>query len=231
MHPSTAIAAVAAGLFSAILVVVFAYVTHGPIEWCGPAETNCVRDWISALSGWAAFIGAAMAVPYLAAQVREARRQTEFIVGDALPTVTLEENVGSTDVLTAFSVVLNVVNWNRHPLFVQDIRTIDADAKILRIGPTKEDRKAESFNAAILEVDIDEKRVYVPGWENRALPPLSQRLALTIGNVRKPGVTILVEPDTFLLRRSVSIEVDIRLMDAKHSFHTLVATMPDAMTL
>ncbi|MDR7220336.1 hypothetical protein [Aminobacter aminovorans] len=230
MHPSTAVAAVAAGLFSAILIATFAYVSHGPFDWCSTNDPNCVREWIAALSGWMAFVGAAVAVPYLAAQVREARRQTEFIIGEALPTVTLEDNSGSS-VDTAFAVALKVVNWNRHAMYIHDVRIIDTDAEILKVRPTKEGRHQDTFNAALLELDIEDKRVYLPGWENRSALPPSLSLAVTIGNVRRPGVTSVDQPDTFLLRRSVSIEVDVRLMDAKHSFHTLVATMPDAMTL
>jgi hypothetical protein len=91
-------------------------------EVCG-GGTCSVQSWLSALSGWVAAFGAlAAAILTLAPlreQVQEARRQSDFLVGDAAPEFVLLRN-RKTD-----TIKLLVTNWNRRTVMVVDISCIE----------------------------------------------------------------------------------------------------------
>ena len=86
-------------------------------SWISHGDTESLRNWLSALSGWAAAVGAAAAA-YLTLrplwlQVRQAQRQTDFLVGDADPTLDVFD---STDPFEIGTFDARLVNWNRRPL-------------------------------------------------------------------------------------------------------------------
>ncbi|RWN22732.1 MAG: hypothetical protein EOR94_03490 [Mesorhizobium sp.] len=74
------------------------------------------RDWVGALSGWAAFVAAAASLPYLIGQWREAKKQTRFVIGDEDPILDVIEHLKDKNTL-----VIRIVNWNRRAIFVKDI--------------------------------------------------------------------------------------------------------------
>ncbi|MER9495863.1 hypothetical protein NKI86_29160 [Mesorhizobium sp. M0320] len=137
----------------------------------------CAREWIGALSGWAAFAAAAASVPYLIRQWQEARKQTSFIIGDDDPTLDVVEHLEEEDRL-----VVRIVNWNRRAVFVTGISAstkaqpepMDSDIGIWRIQTT--DGVAEKGG---FPIQID-------GWEHRGERPRFARIDLFLLR-RMPG--------------------------------------------
>lgn len=105
----TIICAAGMGMFVALWLLDFAVVR---ISACEAIETRglCLRGWISALSGWAAAIGALIAAGLTIAKLREQitdqKRQTDFIIGDSLPIVEWSQEP------THFRITIK--NFNRH---------------------------------------------------------------------------------------------------------------------
>lgn len=58
-----------------VAVVFFLRIILGRQAFCGPAEENCLREWISALGGWAAVVAAIPTILFLSRQVRDAQNQ------------------------------------------------------------------------------------------------------------------------------------------------------------
>ncbi len=114
----TIICAAGLGIFVALWLLDFAVVR---IDACEAHESRglCLRGWISALSGWAAAIGALIAagltIAKLREQIAEQKRQTNFIVGDAAPDFIIERN-RETKICT-----LKIINWNRHRIIIEKI--------------------------------------------------------------------------------------------------------------
>lgn len=82
-----------------------------------PALTeDRVRDWLAALSGWVAAIVAGIPIVLLYKQLRHQQRQTDFQLGDAVPTIDVTPDLDLSDVM-----VVRVVNWNRRGLIVHKI--------------------------------------------------------------------------------------------------------------
>ena len=86
------------------------------------ANWETARDWIGALSGWAAFFAAAASLPYLVGQWLEAKRQTAFIVGDCDPDFIIYRNRQRGETY------LTVRNWNRRRVMVGKISILRTTA-------------------------------------------------------------------------------------------------------
>lgn len=88
-----------------------------------PSDGNCFFAWFSAMSGWVAAAGgllaALLALPYLSSQSKEAKRQTDFAVGDAQPDFVLARNRRQN----AFKLI--VTNWNRRTVVIDEITCIE----------------------------------------------------------------------------------------------------------
>ena len=67
------------------ICVIFA-IPIGRETLCEP-ERNCLVSWVSALSGWAAAAAAAVTIGSLRRQAQAQQKQTDFQLGDALPTI------------------------------------------------------------------------------------------------------------------------------------------------
>ncbi|BDA84986.1 hypothetical protein Sa4125_25280 [Aureimonas sp. SA4125] len=108
---------VAGFLGGSLALAVFAAIATGSV--CAPTDgfISCSREWIGALSGYFAAAGAGLAAWYtigpLRNQVREAKRQSDFIVGDHPPTLDAVRHFEEPD-----SIVLTVINWNRRGLII-----------------------------------------------------------------------------------------------------------------
>lgn len=59
------------------------------LPWMQPDE-HCLREWISALSGWAALVGALWTIGVMRAQLSEQRRQNDHISGEILPEIFID---------------------------------------------------------------------------------------------------------------------------------------------
>lgn len=93
---------VAAALLIILLFVGFLY-GSGAIfsrdSWCYGADDTCLRDWVSALGGWAAVAAAVPTILYLAKQVRDAERHHGTTIGiQARPTYMLAKKAAETSV-------------------------------------------------------------------------------------------------------------------------------------
>jgi flagellin-like protein len=125
-----------APIFGAVLLIIIVIViagfkpTHEAL--CG-IEVNCMREWVSALSGWA---GAAMTLATLYAlwrQVEAQREQTDFQTGNAEPYVYA---FGGTGPNLQPIITLHIANWNRRPLKLNEITVVspsDFTGRILAI--------------------------------------------------------------------------------------------------
>ncbi|MDR2311669.1 MAG: hypothetical protein LBE54_11855 [Brucellaceae bacterium] len=108
------------GMFIALWLLDFALIRT---DWCGSEKDKCFREWVGALSGWVAAVGALgaalLTLPHLRQQASEAKRQADFALGESLPTF---------DVYTDGSdrIHFRIVNWNRRTLLLDSIRTTDA---------------------------------------------------------------------------------------------------------
>lgn len=84
-------------------------------DWCGG---NCYfRDWLEATSGWAGFVAAGMAVALTRRQISQQQKQTDFILGDAPPTMDV-----TPDLDDPTEMVVRIVNWNRRAIFIKSVQ-------------------------------------------------------------------------------------------------------------
>ncbi|MER8752336.1 hypothetical protein NKH57_24250 [Mesorhizobium sp. M1050] len=196
------------------------------VDICPAADqtVTCVQTWVSALSGWAAFLGALLAIPFLAAQVREARRQTEFIVGDALPTASMHDP-RETRVNNAFSSRLQIVNWNRHPILIRSIALI-SPLTVNLFHVEVEDHDAGRKN--ILQQEYRRGRMFVPGWVDRNKTPIIAEFDLTF-ETGDPAAVAIAENN--LIRVPIFLKVDVVIAGPSHKSLTLLVDRPDALVV
>jgi|GEM_PF-3960164 len=176
-----------------------------PGRWCseGSTRATCLRDWLGSYSGWAAAVGAllaaALTLPALLRQVDEAKRQTDFICGEAPPTM---------DVIIDFEdpeqLVVRIVNWNRRTVILNSISI--ADAGIDGIG--------------LMEAKSDHQEVkshwptYIRGWEDRSRAPHTAQFRIAASNGEK------IVRDWPAGARAVA---DIKIVGARHEVEQLIA--------
>jgi len=139
-----------------------------------------IWEALGALSGWMAAVGALAAAVLtlrpLLGQLREARRHTDFIVGDAPPTLDV---VQSKDPFEVSFADLRIVNWNRRPLI---LRKIEVDLPTPGVCPIVE---TQINNRALTDKEFEcddfesyRKIVPVPGWEDRNERPNHAKIEL-----------------------------------------------------
>jgi hypothetical protein len=141
---------------------------------CLPEEKNCLREWISASSGWVAGAVALIALGPVILQLRELKRQTVFAIGDERPEIEIWTNNNHS--VYRF----RIVNWNRRAFLIQKVKwTSEVDFQAmpeLLVGKELVGGGAQ-FESRI---PIDENGrlaqwVAIEGWENRGLPPNVKR--------------------------------------------------------
>lgn len=147
-----------------------------PGHWFCKGGDPCVQQWVGALSGW---IAAAIAIPTLLTlknQLKEQRRQTEFLIGESIPTAV------ATDLTAKDMFVLNlhITNWNRRFFAIDRIEcdngfqialeevTVDGTRDTLRKFMDQEEGQS-------LEPEIA-----LRGWEDRGKPPSSGVLTIRV---------------------------------------------------
>ncbi|MBN9073997.1 MAG: hypothetical protein J0H34_20845 [Rhizobiales bacterium] len=220
---SQAVLAFAGGIFACLIALVLLSADRIP-SWCGQQDMRCLRDWIGALSGWAATVAAGATIFWLARQLHVARQQTEFIVGDADPTASLfdprERNVDA-----AFSSRLQVVNWNRNPILIRNI-SIPEDQGFVFADVRVEDTDPVRRN--ILAEELKRGRMFVPGWLDRSRAPALVEFSIT---VEKKAATVAGEILNDLARVPLRVQVCISIVGATHRDLDITVERPDALTL
>lgn len=144
-----------------IFGIVFAFIV---MDWyfdaadlCGSSESTgeCVREWFGAWSGYLAAAAAGITLFALYDQIKEQRKQTEFMVGDALPTMDIVQDLDDPEML-----VIRLVNWNRRGVVAKSLEVHGVgDARTYFHEHKKNGRK------------VDHNRIYLRGWENRGEAP------------------------------------------------------------
>lgn len=154
--------------FAAVAVAAFLLGRHWPeystICRDGEGGAICAREWIGAASGWMAAIAAAVAIRPLLGQLREQRRQTEFALGYAPATLSASHVKNGLE-----DAVIHIVNWNRFPADVLDVRMdagrMAAGMAISRINISGEQLARDSGEEALKRI------VRIDGWEDRNSRP------------------------------------------------------------
>lgn len=163
--------AIAFGMAGAILLVLatetfWMFHRNG---FCSLADQNgavCLREWLASLSGWAAAIAAVVAIGPLIYQLREQRRQTRFLIGDAEPTVDVERKA-------PLSIRVRIVNWNRRSLIVHPGR-YSVGGKALSIQSIRRENENQR------STDTGHFNFTILGWEDRAARPSFSELMIEL---------------------------------------------------
>ncbi|MGO7019250.1 hypothetical protein [Rhizobium leguminosarum] len=80
-----------------IIVISFLRLLYGREPFCGPDSEHCLREWVSALGGWAAVGAAIPTVWFLSRQVRDAEKQHRTTVSiQTRPTYMLAKKASET---------------------------------------------------------------------------------------------------------------------------------------
>ncbi|MGI8388041.1 hypothetical protein [Brucella anthropi] len=161
------------GMFIAGMIVFVIFLLHhagfvlGRDGFCDDKTgLSCLRNWLSALSGWVAAIAAgvtlALTIGPLREQAKQARRQTDFVVGEALPTFDAVEHLKKSEQL-----VCRIVNWNRSAVVVRIVQTVEQVEGLVIIDQLIVDRKPVPIDMVAFKVEP----FVVKGWEDRNKPP------------------------------------------------------------
>ncbi len=147
-----------------------------PGDWFCKSGDPCVQQWVGALSGW---IAAAIAIPTLLTlknQLKEQRRQTEFLVGDSLPTAVATDLTANH--LSALN--LHITNWNRRRFVIDRIECDDGFQIVLQEAMS--DGKRDLLTAFMDQEEGQsiEPRIHLGGWEDRSKPPSSGVLTIRV---------------------------------------------------
>lgn len=127
----------------------------------------CARQWIGAASGYVAALFAGITIFFLYRQNAEQKKQTDFLLGDADPTLDV-----SLDLDDHEQIVVRLVNWNRRGIVLTGVDLMGVDAAIWLIMESKlNDEKAKVAEQPFLR-----------GWEDRSLRPhvLQYKISATL---------------------------------------------------
>lgn len=155
----------------------------------------CSREWIGALSGWAAAIAAAITIVFLYRQNDEQKRQTQFLLGDAQPTMDAIQHIKRR-----IHVVVRVVNWNRRPIIVHALSVLpkrgDLDITLAQIW----DRDVPSNNLSSRKLigDRIHPAIAMHGWKDRSQAPCEVRLDVALDNANTMGPTSWAGSEVFI---------------------------------
>lgn len=142
-----------------------------PDNWrefvCKPEDCT-LQEWMSATSGWAGFLAAAMGAYYIYHQLAEQRKQTAFLLGDGEPTIELVRASGRST-----SGLIRVVNWNRRSLVIDSIKIESGHAlpaaAFFLLQPKEEETDVDRVEIQPCGSIPDRPRV--EGWRNRQEGP------------------------------------------------------------
>ncbi|ASP51728.1 hypothetical protein GOB43_29775 [Sinorhizobium meliloti] len=135
---------------------------------CGDADEHCFREWVSALSGWAAATAAALTIGILVKQVNAQQLQTDFMLGDASPSIDAVQHLGRNK-----RVIVRIRNWNRRSMILRKIRLIDAPAPFGAVKLSFDDNSPYSSYDALTRIGsvTFERPPLIEGWVSRDEKP------------------------------------------------------------
>lgn len=196
------------GFLAVMFIMLFTGTALTEWSWCIAGEDHCVREWVAALSGWAAAVAAGVTVYGLYEQIREQRKQTEFVVGDAAPTADLLSDQDDNQ-----AIHLRIVNWNRRSILIEGFYCTDNPyhpvAMKVKVDGEKLDHQKWATDAGF---DIA-KPIIVDGWEDRNKAPHFAKIE--VWGIDEAGE--LVRFDAF----RGSFEVKIVIIGDRHVKQTL----------
>ena len=103
-------------LVLAAFVFLMGFVPFIPGNIC--EATRCtLQDWLAATSGWAGFVAAVVASAFVFGQLSEQRKQTAFLLGDSVPTMTLAQPAQA-----GIAISFQFLNWNRRPVSLHKVK-------------------------------------------------------------------------------------------------------------
>lgn len=201
---------VAAGIVGAFITHILIQYFGGYIEACKAKEPNtlCTREWVSALSGWIAAGGALIAawltINKLRQQIAEQKKQTDFLVGDAMPTLDCLQDINDPQ-----QIVIRIVNWNRRTVLIHGIGFDNMDTT--------------NLTTAIMEIKQNDVIIREPirqpiinGWEDRNKAPNNLKIKIA---AERNG-TILDE-----FPSDLQIRVMVRLIGQSHDITILLCNL------
>lgn len=145
--------ALAIGLISLVFI--------GTADYCSAnaIQSECLTNWIGALSGWFATFAGGLTLFFLFRQIEEQRKQTDFLLGEARPELSIFVDIEDPRVL-----VLEIVNLNRRPL---QIRAVALDSFECMIKNAKVDGEPRQVDV----LPIFRPFLYMHGWLDRSSTP------------------------------------------------------------
>ncbi|MND22647.1 hypothetical protein D3C80_130300 [compost metagenome] len=173
------------GMFIAYLFLT----TPSEIFFCR-ANESCFREWVGALSGWAAAVAAGLTIVSLRQQAEAARKQTDFQLGDAPPSLDAVQHAENSR-----RVVIRIRNWNRRSMILRRIALVEPsemDATLyLFFNPEKHLDLARRFGdlnpTGSTEVRFD-PAILIEGWVNRDVEPTLLKFSIAVHITRNPRV-------------------------------------------
>jgi hypothetical protein len=193
--------AIAVGTFIAIAVTDVATLKSQACD----VRPACLRDWIGALSGWVAAIGALLAVawtlPHLKQQADEARRQSDYLLGDALPTMDAVEHLKDSEQL-----VVRVDNWNRRSILIRKVDILGMNVSVAVFEVEVDGAKFNTDISAVLYPPVP-----VRGWLDRSAEPHFATIRVVASKTGDPKGKLLSEWDA-----KAQIAVTLQLIGPRH---------------
>lgn len=205
--------AIAIGVAIAIMLSDIATVKAG---WCDHRPA-CFREWIGALSGWVAAAGALIAalltVPHLRDQAGEAKRQTEFLRGEAMPSLDAVEHLKNGEEL-----VVRVNNWNRRNMLIHDVDIVGFRAQVGVLLVEVDGRVIPSDIVAKFQPPIS-----VKGWIDRNKAPHFAKIRILAAEWDEPNAVTNWD-------RGAQVAVTVRLIGPQHQKMVLYGEILPATT-
>ncbi|MER9251007.1 hypothetical protein NKJ09_22435 [Mesorhizobium sp. M0189] len=148
----------AIAMFAAILLAMWFTYHWDFADLCGADETagECFREWYGSSAGYLAVLVGALTIYPLYRQIEEQRKQTEFQLGDASPTMDI-----TLDLEDHEQIVVRIVNWNRRGLVIWDLEIQGIDGSTTGVMEYK-------IDGNVIE---NPSEYYLRGWEDRSRGP------------------------------------------------------------
>lgn len=159
---------VALGAFVVFMVFLPDFLAR--LDWplCDGANCN-VQVWLGSLSGWFGGFATFITILLIVYQLREQRRQTDFLIGDARPTMDAIEHLEDKAQL-----VVRIVNWNRRGMVVRSLKVEDPNSSIM---PNRLTVNGVKIPVDIISFGIDP--FVIPGWVDRSASPPQAEIRLS----------------------------------------------------
>lgn len=152
----------------------FLLASHQSLFCADEAGLVCAREWISATSGYVAAVFAAITIGFLYRQNAEQKKQTQFLLGDARPTIDAILHQKSE-----FTAVIRVVNWNRRPILVTRVAVkvpkINVEVQLSEVRLFSREHSGDFVTRQINNGTIS-PAIAMHGWKDRSVAPCEVRV-------------------------------------------------------